>query len=137
MRSIPCLWMRLNVKVLVAQSCLTLCDPLGYRPAGLLCPWNSPGKNIGVGCHIFPRRRNPTQGSILGLPHCRHILYHLSNQGNPMGEITQCHITTVLKLICKQWNSNENINSGFFHETCDPESRKFWGIIMTQLIICN
>ena len=27
-----------KVKVLVAQSCLTLCDP-----TRLLCPWNSPG----------------------------------------------------------------------------------------------
>ena len=39
--------------VLVPQSCLTLCDPM------LLCPWNSPGKNTGVGSHsllqgIFP-----------------------------------------------------------------------------------
>ena len=33
----------------VAQSCLTLCNPM--EPAGLLCPWNSPGKNTGVGYH--------------------------------------------------------------------------------------
>ena len=30
MRSILCLWIRLKVKVLVAQSHLTLCNPLGY-----------------------------------------------------------------------------------------------------------
>ena len=24
--------------------------PLGLQPARLLCPWNSPGKNTGVGC---------------------------------------------------------------------------------------
>ena len=35
------------VKVSVAQSCLTLCDPM----ARFLCPWNSPGKNTGVGSH--------------------------------------------------------------------------------------
>ena len=28
------------------QSCLTLCDPI-------LCPWDSPGKNAGVGCHFL------------------------------------------------------------------------------------
>ena len=33
----------------VAQSCLTLCDPV--NPTRLLRPWDSPGKNTGVGCH--------------------------------------------------------------------------------------
>ena len=30
------------------QSCPTLCDRL-------LCPWDSPGKNTGVGCHFFSK----------------------------------------------------------------------------------
>jgi len=37
--------------VLVAQSCPTLLQPHGLEPTSLLCPWNSPGKNAGVGCH--------------------------------------------------------------------------------------
>ena len=32
---------------LVNQSCPTHCDPM------LLCPWDSPGKNTGVGCHAL------------------------------------------------------------------------------------
>ena len=39
--------------VLVAQSCPTL-QPCGLQPARLLCPWNSPAKNTGVGCHAPP-----------------------------------------------------------------------------------
>ena len=31
------------------QSCPTLCS-LRMRPASLLCPWDSPGQNTGVGC---------------------------------------------------------------------------------------
>ena len=27
--------------------------PHGLRPTGLLCPWNFPGKNTGVGCHVL------------------------------------------------------------------------------------
>ena len=27
--------------------------PCGLEPARLLCPWNFPGKNSGVGCHSF------------------------------------------------------------------------------------
>ena len=34
-------------KVFVIQLCLMLCNPMD----GSLCPWNSPGKNTGVGCH--------------------------------------------------------------------------------------
>ena len=31
------------------QLCLTLCNPMW--PSRLLCPWNSLGKDTGVGCH--------------------------------------------------------------------------------------
>ena len=44
--------MRLNQCVYMrAQLCLTL-RPHGLYPARLHCPWNSPGKNTGVGCHF-------------------------------------------------------------------------------------
>jgi len=36
-----------------AQSCPTLCDPIDGSPLRLLCPWDSPGKNTGVGCHFL------------------------------------------------------------------------------------
>ena len=32
------------------------------RAHGLLCPWNSPGKNTGVGCHALLQGIFPTQG---------------------------------------------------------------------------
>ena len=34
------------------QSCLTLCDPIDGSPPGS-SPWDSPGKNTGVGCHFL------------------------------------------------------------------------------------
>ena len=34
------------------QSCPTLCDPM-EQPTRLLHPWDSPGKNTGVGCHFL------------------------------------------------------------------------------------
>ena len=37
----------------VAQPCPTLCDHHGLQPARLFCPWNSPGKNIGVDCYYL------------------------------------------------------------------------------------
>ena len=40
--------------MIAAQSCLTLWDP-GSPIPWLLCPWNSPDKNIGVGSYSFSR----------------------------------------------------------------------------------
>ena len=34
------------------QSCPTLCDPIDGSPPGSP-PWDSPGKNTGVGCHFL------------------------------------------------------------------------------------
>ena len=55
-----------------------------------LCPWNSPGKNTGVGCLSLLQGIFPTQGQNPGLSHCWHILYHLSHRGSP----TKCNIMT-------------------------------------------
>ena len=35
------------------QSCSTLCDPHRWQPTRLPRPWDSPGKNTGVGCHFL------------------------------------------------------------------------------------
>ena len=61
-----------KVKVLVTQSCLTLCKPLW--PGKLFCPWSSPGKNTGVGCHFLLQGIFPTQKLNPGLMHCRQTL---------------------------------------------------------------
>ena len=60
--------------MLVTQSCSTLFDPWTIATR-LLCPWNSPGKNTGVGCHSLLQGIFPTQGSNTELPHFRWILY--------------------------------------------------------------
>ena len=64
--------------VKVAQLCLTLCNPLDYTvhrilQAGIL-EWVAFPFSGG----IFP-----TQGSNLGLPHCRWIPYQLSHKRSP------------------------------------------------------
>ena len=50
-------------------------------PNRLLCPWDSPGKNIVVGCHALLQGVFPTQELNPGLLHCRWILYCLNHQG--------------------------------------------------------
>ena len=63
---------KVEVKMLVAQPCLTLCNPMDCK--------DSPGKNTGVVCHFLLQGVFQTQGSNLGLLHCRQILYCLSHQ---------------------------------------------------------
>ena len=69
------------------QSGLTLCDPMDCSPPGSSCPWYSPCKNTGVGCHFLLQGLFLIQGLNLGLLHCRQILYRLCHQGS--GVITR------------------------------------------------
>ena len=47
------------------QSCLTL-RPHRRQPTGLLHPWDSPGKNTGVGCHFLLQRMKVKSESEVG-----------------------------------------------------------------------
>ena len=71
--------------VLVAWSCLTLCNPMGCSSPGASIHQDSPGKNIGEHYRVaMPFSRGSSQ--LRNLPcllHCRQILYHLSHQGSP------------------------------------------------------
>ena len=71
------------VLCLVAQSCPALSDSINCSPPGSSVHGGSPGKKTGVGCHALLQGIFPTQGSNLGLLHCRRILYQLSYQGSP------------------------------------------------------
>ena len=62
------------MKVLVAQSSNTL-RRYGLWSTRLLCPWNSPGKNFGVGCCALLQGISWTQVLNLGLLHCRQISF--------------------------------------------------------------
>ena len=44
----------MKIKVLAIQLRPTLCDPHGLQSARLLCPWDFPGKNTGVGNNGVP-----------------------------------------------------------------------------------
>ena len=52
-------------------------------PHGLYSPWNSPGQNTKVGSLSLLQGIFPTQRANPGLPHCRQILYQLSQKGRP------------------------------------------------------
>ena len=49
-------------------------QPSGLKPTRLPCPWNSPSNNTGVDSHSLLQGIFLTQGSNLGLLHCRRTL---------------------------------------------------------------
>ena len=55
-------------------------QPHGLKSTKLLCPWDSPSKNTGVGCHFLLQGIFPIQGSKPALLYCRQTLYRLSHQ---------------------------------------------------------
>ena len=70
--SLPC--SPFYMKVLIPQSCPAACNLMDCSLPGNFCPWNSSGKNTGMGCHFLLQRIFPTQVMNLGLPHCRQTL---------------------------------------------------------------
>ena len=85
--------------------------PHGLQPARLLCLWNFPSKNTGVGCHFLLQGIFPTQGlnpHLLCFLLCRQILYCLSHWESwdhkemiafvavivPTSALELCHINT-------------------------------------------
>ena len=81
----------------VAQSCLTLCNPMDTR---LLRPWDFLGKSTGVGCHFLLHGIFPTQGSNPGLLCCRQTLYHLSHQGSANWKYSQWKVRVFGIVLC-------------------------------------
>ena len=74
------------VLCLVIQSCPTLCDPIESQR--LLHPWDSPGKNTGVGCRALLQGIFPTQGlnlHLLYLLHWQEGALPLAPPGRPQG----------------------------------------------------
>ena len=72
-----------SVLCLVAQSCLTLGDPMDCSLPGSSVHGDSLGRNIGVGCHALPQEIFSTQGLNPDLLHRRRILYYLRHQESP------------------------------------------------------
>ena len=61
-------------------------QPHGLYPTRLLCPWDSPGKNSGMGCHALPQGIFLTQGlnqCLLCLLHWQAGSLHLAPLEKP------------------------------------------------------
>ena len=83
--SIPHIYLSLYLHYcccLVAKSCLTLLQPHAPLSTRLLCPWEFPRKNTGVGCHFLLQGIFLTQGSNPCLLHWQMDSLPLSHPGS-------------------------------------------------------
>ena len=87
------------------HSYLTLWNPMDSSPARLLCPWDSPGKNTGMGCHAFVQGYLPDTGIklvTLCLLHWQASFLPLVPPGKPF----QVHKRTCQCRTCKRHSFN-------------------------------
>ena len=69
----------------VAQLCLTLCNPMDcMQPARLLCSWNFPGKNAGMGCHFLLQGYSWPRDWTKAFIHWQADFLLLSHLGSPI-----------------------------------------------------
>ena len=71
-----------SVKLLVAVVSDSL-RPHGLWPTRLLCPWDSPGMNTGVGCHALLQRNLLDPGIELGSPALQMVSLSTEQPGKP------------------------------------------------------
>ena len=117
------------VCVLITQSCPAFCDPHGVQSTRLCCPWNSPVKNTGVGCHSLLQGIFLTQGLNLGLLHCRQTFtfFRATREGGPDS--------------CRHWDNcyfvGYNIEKTTQQHTCRPRRLYDSVVLETEVISKN
>ena len=71
----------------ITQSCPTLCDPMDCSPCRAPRPWDSPGKNTGMGLPCRPPGDLPDPGIKPASLALQAEPLPLSHRGSPMWEI--------------------------------------------------
>ena len=91
------------------QSCPVFWDPWTVAHQ-VEHPWDAPGKNTGVGCHVLLQGVFPTQGwklHLLLLKHRRQILYHWATRKPSMSlHSLMSHILTYVTIFGPQMPPN-------------------------------
>ena len=114
---------------LVAQLCLTLCDPMDCSPARLLCPWDSPGQKTGMGCHSLLQGNLPNPGIKSSSP----TLQADSLPSEPPGKLSPKQEMQVQSLgqrsLGKKWQPTPDFLPGKSHGQsslvgCSPQGLK-------------
>ena len=104
-----------------------LLGPHRRQPTRLSRPWDSPGKNTGVGCHFLLQRIFPTQGLNLGLLHCRQTpaLQAVSLPLNIQGSLVHKYICVYCiwshHFMANRWGNSDRLYFGGSKITADGD----------------
>ena len=102
---------------------------------GLYSPWNSPGKNTGVGSLSLLQGLFPTQGSNPGLPHCMWILYQLSHRRSPRILEWVAYSFSSRSSQHRNWTGVSCIAGRYFTNWAIRESSQYrWPEVKTQVV---
>ena len=83
-------------------ACVLSCVQVFVMP-WLLCPWNFPGKNTGVGCHFLLQRIFLTQGlklELFPLFPWEVVSLPLGHLGSPIYTLCCCSVTQLCPTLC-------------------------------------
>ena len=102
-----CIYIYLNPKRLTCVCAQSLAmsnslQPHGLHPARLLCPWDIPGKDTGLGCHFFLQGMFQTQRLNLCPLHWQMNSLPLSYLGSPRRPTPKHIIINIEKVKNKQ-----------------------------------
>ena len=78
--------------------------PHGLQPTRLLCPWNFPGKNTGLGCHFLLQGIFPTQGPNLHISCVLHWQVDSLPPGKPQSLPQFSSVAQLCPTLCDPMN---------------------------------
>ena len=108
-------------------TCQTLCDPMDCKPARLLCPWKSPGKNTGAGCHFLLQRFSwPRDQNHVSCVSCigRQILYHCATWEAPI-EVFKYQFAQSCPTLCNPMDYDSSLELSIAYG-CESWTVKNW-----------
>ena len=82
------------------------CDPHGLQPARLLCSWDFPGKNTGVGCHFLHPGDLPDPGVEPASPVLAGGFFTAEPPGKPSRQLAHC-----IQLLSEQIHVSKTVPS--------------------------
>ena len=109
-------------------------QPYGPQPTRLLCLWDSPGKNTGVGCHFLLQEIFLTQGLNLIL-----CLSHWQAESSPLAPPGKPGENVYLQPLPAETGFRSSLGDASIHSTaCQPVSMHVstntsrWGFLVSQ-----
>ena len=103
--------------------------PYGLKPPRLLCPWDFPGKNTGVGCHCLLQGIFPTQGIKPQSP----ALQADSLPSKPPGKCHSCNFQPLSYLLIGLKIKRAQTT---WADQSEPSSHDYCWLVLIKLYLC-